>query len=555
MNATDFRCAASAFRVAAREIAMKRRVLSRAVLSVLAALMTVSDLPAADLPAADLPAANLKQSSARQAGRTLLFVDDHEVLYRSGTRRVPHAAQRHAGNPVLTGPTEHSQVGYCSVYRDDATGRYQMWYQLYAAGGQVCYAESDDGLNWKKPALDLITRKGITDRNIVLTSPEHYGASVVVARDGDNPQRRYRMAYWSIPPLDGPPLSPRDDRGPDGGMFVAFSPDGIHWEKQPGPVLRGAYGRAQAPPLTTEKYPWGDPRSVSDVLDVTFDPLCGKYVVHAKAWMDGPDGRLFWKRAIARTESEDFLSWSEPQLIMAPDEFDGARPAAYPGTRVGVQLHGAPFFVRHGVYFSLVQVADFETHGLQPIELAISRDGRNWLRPFRSAPFIATGELDTFEAGRIWSNATPVVLADEIRFYYGAYEHPWQFGKAGYPWGSKKRVPRCGIGMAALPLDRFAGIRPLESNGQVTLRPRSFKGVKEISINAAASEGTILVELLNASGRGLPGFTRSEAVPVTGDHLRQRVAWKAADLSALPDEDIVIRIHLHQSELFALTLE
>jgi hypothetical protein len=510
-----------------------------------AGLMTVSVLSAAERD----------QSFAQSSGRTLLFVDDHEILYRSGTRRELHSPQRHVGNPVLTGPNEYSQVGYCSVHRDDATGRYQMWYQLYAGGGHVCYAESDDGLKWKKPVLDLIPRKGISDRNIVLTSPEHYGASVVVARDGGDPQRKYRMAYWSIPPLDGPPLSPRDDRGPDGGLFVAFSPDGIHWEKQPGPVLRGAYGRAQAPPLTTEKYPWGDLRSVSDVLDATFDPLRGKYVVHAKAWVDGPDGRLFWKRAIVRTESEDFLSWSEPQLILSPDEFDGVRPAAYPGTRVGVQLHGAPFFVRHGVYFALVQVADFETHGLQPIELAISRDGRNWSRPFRDVPFMATGERDTFDAGRIWSNATPVVLVDEIRFYYGAYEHPWQFGKAEYPWGSKKRIPRCGIGMAALPLDRFAGIRPIETIGQVTLRPRSLKGVKEIRINAAAGEGTVVVELLSASGRGLPGFTRSEAVPVTGDHLRQRVAWKAADLSALPDEDITIRIHLNQAELFALTLE
>jgi hypothetical protein len=494
-------------------------------------------------------------AAERQQAQTLLFVDDYEILYRAGTKRVLHQPVRHQANPLLTGPEPRNQVGYCSVFRDPATGRYQFWYQLTGAGQVVCYAESADGVKWTKPDLDLITLKGVSDRNIVLTSPDHYGASVVIDPASDDPQRRYKMAYWSLPPAKGLPAHPKDDRGPDGGLYVAFSPDGVHWTKEPGPVLRGTYGRSQDPPLIGEKYPWGEISSVSDVIDAAYDPLRKKFVIYAKAWIDAPDGKLFWKRAIVRTESHDFVQWSRPQLVMVPDEHDGLKPADFPGTRRGVQLHGAPVFVRHGVYFALVQVADFETHGLQPIELAISRDGLAWTRPFRATPFLPVGAAGTFDAGRIWSNATPVVLEDQIRFYYGAYEHPWKFGTGEYPWNSKTRIPKSGIGLATLPLDRFAGLRPIEKIGQITLRPRSLLGATGIALNANASGGTIRVELLNSSGHRIPGFTKSDAVPISADGLHQRVTWKKSEVANLPEEDIMIRIHLENAEIFALTID
>lgn len=486
--------------------------------------------------------------------QTLLFVDDHEILYRAGVRRELHSPSRHAGNPLLTGPEPRNQVGYCSVFRDSG-GRYQMWYQLSGGGQVVCYAESGDGVKWTKPALDLVRNKGIPERNIVFTSLDHYGASVVVDPAEKDLGRRYKMAYWSLPPATGQPVHPKDDRGPDGGMYVAFSPDGQRWTKQPGPALRGTYGRSQDPPLVGEKYPWGEINSVSDVIDAMYDPARRQFVAYTKAWIDGPDGKLFWKRAIARTTSDDFVKWSAPQLVMSPDERDGLRPADYPGTRKGVQLHGAPVFMRHGVYFALVQVADFETHGLQPIELAISRDGVAWSRPFRAIPFLPVGAAGTFDAGRIWSNATPIVLESEIRFYYGAYEHPWKFGNGEYPWDSKTHIPRSGIGLATLPLDRFAGLRPIEKLGQVTLRPRSLRGVKELRLNADASRGAIRVELLDATGYRFPGYTKADSLSLSADGLQQRVTWKNATLEQIPQDDVMIRLHLENAEVFALTLE
>jgi hypothetical protein len=66
------------------------------------------------------------------AERTILMVDDHDILFRAGTRRVLEKPVRHAANPLITEdqPWEMA-IGWTSVHRDK-TGRYQLWYQAYA---------------------------------------------------------------------------------------------------------------------------------------------------------------------------------------------------------------------------------------------------------------------------------------------------------------------------------------------------------------------------------------------------------------------------------------
>lgn len=471
----------------------------------------------------------------RAADRTLLFVDDHDILYRSGTKRVLHPLQRHPGNPLLVGTNpKRNQLSYNTVYRDEKTGRYQIWYQQTGSGCNVAYAESADGIHWEKPDLGVLKGSNPEDKNLVLTSPDHYGACVVVDPPGGDPQRRYKMAYWSMPV--------RYARG--SGMYVAFSPDGIHWSKEPGPVIHGAFGKSTPPPLAgDETYEWGIPQSVSDVIDASWDPIQKCYMTYAKSWIDDPTGNTYWKRSIVRTDSKDFVHWSRPELVMFPDEFDGKEPAVYGGSRKGVQLHGGPVFVHEGIYFSLLQVAFFETNGWQPIELAISRDGVNWSRPFRDTPFLSVDGSDTFDGGRIWSSPSPIFLADEFRFYYGAYEHPWN---------AKTKEPKSGIGLATMKRDRFAAIRPIEKTGQITLRPLALRAGGTLTLNADARQGSIRAELLDEDGHRLRGYTREDAQPITTDGLRHEISWKNGP--ALPGGTYMIRLLLENAEVFALTL-
>lgn len=77
----------------------------------------------------------------------------------------------------------------------------------------------------------------------------------------------------------------------------------------------------------------------------------------------------------------------------------------------------------------------------------------------------------------------------------------------------------------------------------------------KLTLNADASAGTVRVELLDATGHRLAGYTKADVEPLTGDSLGHRVAWKSADLSKLPPGDVMIRIHLDNAEVFAVTFQ
>ena len=51
----------------------------------------------------------------------------------------------------------------------------------------------------------------------------------------------------------------------------------------------------------------------------------------SKTWIDGPDGTMFWKRAVMLHTSKDFDSWAPlpGRLCLYPDEYDvGEDPVA-----------------------------------------------------------------------------------------------------------------------------------------------------------------------------------------------------------------------------------
>lgn len=524
---------------------------------------------------------------ASAAEQHILFVDDHEILYRSGTERRLHPATLNPSNPVIREEEAWEMaIGWTSVHRDSKTGKYQLWYQAYSGGRDarkthkcvVAYAESDDGVHFAKPELSLYDfnteRKPwtgtIDDTNIVLLGDggygDRYGCSVLFDQSESNPERRYKMLYTDF------------SREPDGqewpGFHAAFSPDGIHWAKSlKNPLNRTAYGGRGLQPLfddevpTTERWDtaknfprktWPIPLSMSDAVDVLWDPNSKSYAAYGKCWIQGPDGGLAWKHAMARVESKDFLAWSKPRIVSGPDEYDP------PDT----EFHTSPVFFHKGVYFCLNQIlsARGEAIGAKAdamrIELMTSRDGLRWERRFRDQPFIANGQ-QAFSNGGIFTCSTPVHLEDSVRFYYGGYNS----GAIG--GGAKLTDPsqQSGVGFASIPTDRFVGIRPvalsaqstlrrpLKNIGQITLKPRSLAGIKSLSLNADASEGSIRVEILNEDGFRLRGFSKLDAVPLTKDSLGHTVAWKGKTLTQLPPGDYMLRLHLDNAEVFAMTLD
>ena len=83
-----------------------------------------------------------------------LFLDDYLIASMKNVTRTVEQAQKHPKNPLIW-PSESWEEKlatiYGSVIRDGE--KYRAWYK---SGMGVGYAESDDGIKWTKPALDLV---------------------------------------------------------------------------------------------------------------------------------------------------------------------------------------------------------------------------------------------------------------------------------------------------------------------------------------------------------------------------------------------------------------
>ena len=495
---------------------------------------------------------------ASAASRTILLVDDGDVLYRSGTRRELLPFRRFKDNPVIAAREKPWEIaiGWMSVCRQPDTGLYQLWYQAFSGNRAkdptrrcvVCYAESKDGVHFTKPDLNLFDYNGAPGGNIVLVAnggtSDRYGSSVIVDPNDPDPARRYKMAYYDFT---------KDDGQERPGLCVAFSPDGIHWTKHPqAPLLRAFYGNYEEPvPFTDEKgRPWSVPLSISDATDACFDPIRRVFAIYGKMWIDGPRGGMGWKHGMGRTESTDFIHWSPPQLLLTPDDQDAPE----------LEFHTAPVFWHAGRYFALLQDLNRgKGGGVIDIELGVSQDGLRWERPFRKPFVLARSEGRQFDSGSILTCSTPVILENEIRFYYGGY--------SGGATGDDDYSLTSGVGFATIRRDRFAGVRaeersaqsslrkPLEHVGQITLKPVDLGAFHRLTLNADASTGSGRVELLDEGGRRIRGFSKDECVEITGDSLRHKVGWAGQPDGTLPPGRVMVRVHLQHASLFAVTFE
>jgi len=131
-------------------------------------------------------------------------------------------------------------IVYGSVIRDE--GKYRMWYLGYGKDGSrgVAYAESADGIAWRKPAFDFHRVDGQATNLLIPAGakegspnalPVYYELFGVHKDSAEaDPSRRYKLGFLSI---QRGYKGPREDpfhRGERRGLGVAASPDGIHWK-------------------------------------------------------------------------------------------------------------------------------------------------------------------------------------------------------------------------------------------------------------------------------------------------------------------------------------
>jgi hypothetical protein len=77
-----------------------------------------------------------------------------------------------------------------------------------------------------------------------------------------------------------------------------------------------------------------------------------------------------------------------------------------------------------------------------------------------------------------------------------------------------------------------------------------------LEVNCATQEGgSVRVEILDEAGKVLPGYERENCIPLSGDSLRQTVAWQMKAVkgiskitATLPSEPAGIRIRFIQKK-------
>jgi hypothetical protein len=373
----------------------------------------------------------------------------------------------------------------------------------------ICYATSNDGIHWERPNIGLVEHKGSTDNNIIL-SDASFGNIISDPRDPD-PNRLYKSLFFEARDWD-----PRGTPNTGEGVSIAFSPDGLDWTKHPdNPVITKS----------------------SDVhMLLGWDDLHDCYVTYARPTTQ--EGNT--TRRIGRSVSNDFINWTDPEDILVPDEHD---PPA-------MEFYGMPVFKYEAHYVGLLwayhtrpEEPKQRTFGTIDVQLASSRDGINWDRAGDRKPFIPNGPPGSIDAGEIYTARAPVVVDNELWFYYspGNMEHGVT-GRSG---------PIC---LAKLRLDGFVSVDAGQDAGSLTTKPFRCEG-GPLKINASAREGMVGVAVLDESGIQYQGYSRQECALFDGDSVDHSVTWREKlSLEELKGKTIRLKFYLQNASLYSFTV-
>jgi len=446
-----------------------------------------------------------------------LFVDDYLIASAKNVQRTVHEAEKYAGNPIIVPdrPWEKNTparegVLYHYTHRDEATGKFRMWYCAHQAyelpsGERVvypsCYAESDDGIDWVKPQLGLHEFDGSTANNIII--PEGSLCGMIYKPDEPDPNKRYQ----SLVSLTRSYANVK-------GYYVYTSPDGIRWTRRTPlgkPSLRASEGYSGA--------------GIGDTSSFRWDPWLNKYIGDVKFFPG-------WKfRCFAQLTSDDLIHWTRRAPAILPDPYDAS----------DVQIYQHRAFNYESMWIGLLRVyhEDLTPSRKQtPIELTASRDGRRWERVgTRGGLGQGRQEFMSVNDSGNWDDnyldaAPPILVGDELWFYYR--------GVRLAPTGDTTTIHSHKIGLAKLRRDGFVSIDGGSTAGRLLTRPLAYDG-RKLYVNADVRPGGYVKAAMCAANRlAVNDHSLETCVPITQDTLSGLIEWHGG--STLPEAKGPMRI-------------
>jgi hypothetical protein len=438
--------------------------------------------------------------------RCELFVDDFVIDRLQGARRSLHHPTPREVAIVHDRPWEGNTCFYHTVFRDGDL--YRMYYRgsqhtpgKNASHQVVCYAESEDGIRWTKPDLGLVEFDGSKKNNIIWDGVGHH--NFVPFKDL-NPDCKPEAKYKAIGGSKG-----------EGGLFVFLSPDAIHWSLM-----------SDKPVIT---------KGAFDSQNLAFwDAVRGCYVDYHRQGRNG-------KRDIMTCTSPDFLHWTEPKFLAYP----GAPSEHLYVNQIQPYYRAPQIYLGFPKRFvpSRKSPIGHPLPGVSDTILMSSRDGEIFHR-WQEA-FVRPGLQPDRWVCR--NNLVAWGLVETQSQFDGAPDDLSLYVVEGYYQGESCRLRR-----HTMRVDGFVSVSAPLSGGELFTKPLRFDG-DQLSINFSTSAaGSIRVELQDAAGKPIPGFSLADCNLQFGDELDRVVSWKSGtDVARLAGQTVRLHFELKDADLYS----
>ena len=451
--------------------------------------------------------------------RRELFVD-HYLIDRLDRTQLALGSPKDEGIVMaFDKPWEGRFSAYVTVLKDG--DRYRLYYRGVPESKHdgneaevTCTAESSDGIHWTKPNLGLFEVHGTRENNVVLANAapfNHNFSPFIDTRPGVAEDQRYKALAGSG----------------ESGLVAFVSADGLHWKKlQEKAVLTGGAFDSQNLAF------WSEAESC--------------YVCYFRTFVNN----IRW---VARSTSKDFIDWT-PLAQMEFHRPTGPAPAEHLYTnQTGAYFRAPHIYVATAARFmpdrqvlteAQAKAIDVDPDYFKDISdgvLLTTRGGNVYDRTFME------GFLRPGIGWKNWVSRTNYPALNVVQT--GREE------MSLYVQNDYAQKTAC-LRRFSMRLDGFASVRASYDGGEMLTKPFTFTG-KRLSLNFATSAaGGIRVEIQDAQGKPIPGYTLKDADEVIGNEIDRSVLWHGKnDASPLAGKPIRLRFVMKDADVYSLKFE